>query len=388
MKIQRWKRILLWLGGVALLAISSLMLFSATLVDRLLNRTAWDKKCAITPEAEALHKALTIAHLHDDALMWPRDPLKRHGNGHVDMPRMVEGNQALQTFSIVTQPNFRQLGGLDAAGLLFFVERWPMRTWSSLIERAKYQAQRFHDLETRSNGAFRCILTAKQLDDFLAARAANPQLTAGLLSVEGLHCLEGKAENVDVLYDAGVRMAGFAHFSDNETGGSAHGLQRGGLTPLGEDVLKRLEEKHIIVDLAHASEKLLDDVLDRATRPLLVSHTGIKGAYDSERNITDAHARRVAEKGGIIGIAYFHWVTGGNDIPAIVRSIRYGIQLVGVDHIALGSDFDGTVKVPLDCSGLAMITSELLREEVSEDDIVKIMGGNVMRLLRETLPKE
>src|SRR5690606_9614838 len=100
--------------------------------------------------------------------------------------------------------------------------------------------------------------------------------------------LEGRLENIDRMYDAGFRIMGLTHFFDNEVGGSAHGLEKGGLTPFGRRVIGRLEEKKMLVDLAHASRALIDDVLNMAERPVLVSHTGVEGTCPGPRNLTDA----------------------------------------------------------------------------------------------------
>ena len=137
------------------------------------------------------------------------------------------------------------------------------------------------------------------LAEFLKARGSSGQnRTAALLALEGLHPLEGKLENVDKLYEAGFRMAGLTHFFDNELGGSAHGVEKGGLTPFGRDVVARLEEKKMLVDLAHASPKVVDDVLAIARRPVVVSHTGVQTTCPGPRNFSDAHIRAIAARGG------------------------------------------------------------------------------------------
>ena len=181
----------------------------------------------------------------------------------------------------------------------------------------------------------------------------------GILATEGLHPLEGRLENVDRLYDAGFRIAGLTHFFDNELGGSAHGIHKGGLTPFGKEVVRRLEQKRILVDLAHASPRVIDDVLAQATRPVLVSHTGVQGTCPGPRNLSADHVRRIAATGGVIGIGYFRGAVCGSDAGAIVRAIRYTVNLVGVQHVALGSDFDGATGVPFDTTGLPVGPFEL-----------------------------
>ncbi len=363
------------------------------LFDRLVNRTRMRKPYAISTEAQTLHRQLRIADLHCDALNASRDLLTRSAVGHVDLPRLKEGNVAIQAFTIPTQAPVR--AGvpwlpLDWDALTFIVvgQRWPMPAWESAFERVLYAAQRLHDLKARADGRFRIIASTKELDAYLVDRNVDPALTAGFLGVEGLHCIEGSLEKLDALYEVGVRMAGLVHLAGNDIGGAAHGIRRGGLTPFGEQVIQRLEQKRIVIDLAHASPKLLEDVLNIATRPLVVSHTGFTGVYNNDRNLGDAHARRIAEQGGVIGVGYFPWATGGRNVASIIKTILYGAKLVGPDHLALGSDFDGAVTTPFDASGIALITDALSREGMNRQDIANIMGENALRLLRQTLPPE
>ena len=142
----------------------------------------------------------------------------------------------------------------------------------------------------------------------------------------------------------------------------------------------------MIVDVAHASPKAIDDVLSIAMRPVVVSHTGVKGTCDNQRNLSDDQLRGIAKTGGLIGIGFWDTAVCGEDARAIAKAIRYTADLIGADHVALGSDFDGSVKAPFDTSGEALVTEALIDEGFSDDDIAKVMGGNVERLLGEYLP--
>ncbi len=212
-------------------------------------------------------------------------------------------------------------------------------------------------------------------------------LTAGFLGLEGAQALEGKMENLDRVYDAGYRMISPSHFFDTEIGGSAAGEKKIGLTSLGREWVGRMEAKHMIIDLAHASSATIRDVTAMATRPVLVSHTGVRGTCDNNRNLSDEQLRAVARTGGIVGIGYWDTAICGNDAAAIARAIRYAVGVIGVEHVALGSDFDGAVTEPFDASGMVLITEALLKQGLTEDEIAKIMGGNVVRFLGENLPE-
>jgi microsomal dipeptidase-like Zn-dependent dipeptidase len=148
-----------------------------------------------------------------------------------------------------------------------------------------------------------------------------------------------------------------------------------------------MEARHMIVDLAHASPKTIADVLAIATRPLVVSHTGVKGTCDNNRNLSDDQIRAVAAKGGLIGIGYWDTATCGSDASAIVKAMRYVSDRVGAEHVALGSDFDGAVTTPFDTTGLVEITDAMMEAGFSEKEIRMIMGENVMTFLRANLPE-
>jgi membrane dipeptidase len=266
-------------------------------------------------------------------------------------------------------------------------ERWPVAAWSSLKERALYQAKRLHEFAARSNGKLTVIKSAGDLNTYLERRKSEPNITAGFLGIEGAHALDGDVNNVDVLFDAGIRMMAPTHFFDNDIAGSAHGVAKGGLTEKGKELIRRMEAKSMIVDVAHASPATIDDVLAMATRPVVVSHTGVKGTCDNTRNLSDDHLRAIAKTGGVIGIGFWDTAVCGSDARAIARAIRYTVNLIGIEHVGLGSDFDGAIPAPFDTTGLAQITDALLAENFNESDIEKIMGGNLIRLLKENLPQ-
>jgi microsomal dipeptidase-like Zn-dependent dipeptidase len=381
--------------AVLLLApLSALAFFGLPeVLDARMNSVASPPPYAASASARKLHQGLFVADLHDDALLWERDLLKRYDYGHSDLPRMLEGRLGLQVFSTVTKtPRGLNMesnaADSDNITLLAMAQRWPRETWSSLLQRALYQAQKLKDASAGSDGHLVLIRTRADLNTFIAAWQQDPNRVAALLATEGLHPIEGKLENIDALYDAGFRIAGLTHFFDNEVGGSAHGLEKGGLTPLGRQVIARLEEKSMLVDLAHASRPLIDDVLAMATRPVLVSHTGVEGTCAGTRNLSDRHLQAIAATGGVVGIGYWSTAVCDTSVAAIVKAIRYTVDKIGVEHVALGSDFNGTVHTPFDVTGLAQITEGLQQAGFDDSAIAAIMGGNVQRLLLASLPEK
>jgi microsomal dipeptidase-like Zn-dependent dipeptidase len=336
------------------------------------------------------HNSLFIADLHADSLLWNRDLTSKHAYGHIDIPRMQTGNMALQVFSVVTKTPrglnyYSNDDTTDNVTLLALAQRWPRSTWNSLLQRAIYQSEKLQQLA--NDEQFIVIKTKNDIDILVNARNQKQPLIGGLLSLEGAHALEANINNVDILFTHGFRIFGFTHFFDNELGGSAHGINKGGLTDFGLSVLRRMEQLNILVDISHASPKLINDIFKHATKPVIATHTGVKGICgQSPRNLTDHQIRMIASSGGVIGIGFWPAAVCSNDTSGIIKSIKYVIDLVGIDYVALGSDFDGNVQTPFDVSNIGSITEHLLTEGYSKQEVKKIMGQNIVNLLRNTLP--
>ncbi|MAT55742.1 MAG: peptidase M19 [Saprospirales bacterium] len=386
------KKILFWLFGSLAVLYMAVVLVVPTMIDKKYNTTANQPPYHASEAANTLYSSLNfIADLHCDALLWKRDLTFRHDFGHVDLPRMREACMSLQVFSIVTKTpknmNFQSNGDdTDNITPLMVVQgRWP-QAWWSLKHRVLSQCRQLKKFSVKSDGKFRVIESADDLVLFDSLRQNEEGVTAGLLAIEGAHCLEGQLDNLDDFYEAGVRMIGLTHFFDNELGGSAHGIEKGGLTDFGKRAVERMEELGIIIDLAHASPKLFADVMAMVKRPVVVSHTGVKGTCNNIRNLSDEQLRQVAARGGLVGIALFNGATCGSDAKAQARAIAHAVDVAGVDHVALGSDWDGAVKAHYDVTGLPMLVDELLRLGFTEGDIRKIMGENVKAFMRRNLP--
>jgi microsomal dipeptidase-like Zn-dependent dipeptidase len=360
-------------------------------IARYKNRVARRPPYVVSERARELHGRLTVVDLHADSLLWGRDLLRRAPHSHVDVPRLIEGGIALEGLAVCTKvPRRVNLerndGRSDDVTLLALVQRWPRSTWRSLLARAVYHAGRARAMTEASDGRFNLVESQADLDAYVTRRRANPAITAAFLSIEGAHALDGDPAAVDRLADVGYRMMSPTHFFDNAFGGSAHGIDQGGLTAAGRDMLARMETRSMIVDVAHASSRTIDDILSIATRPVVASHTGVRASFDSVRNLADEHVRGIAATGGLIGIGFWPTATGGRDVAAIVRAIRVAVELAGFDHVGLGSDFDGAVPVPFDSTGIVLLTDALLVEGFADDEIAAIMGGNALRVLSTSLP--
>lgn len=366
--------------------------FVPEIIDRQFNTVINPSPYSVSDKANRLYRSLEfVADLHSDVLLWDRNINKRHEYGHEDIPRMVDSNMALQAFTIVNKVpqglNFdKNSADSDRLALPFIIQGRPVSSWFDLTQRVVVQSQSLDQFAKDSNGRLRVIRSKNDLQEYLVARKSNNQITAGFLGIEGAQALVGKIENLDVVYQAGVRMIGLTHFFDNEVGGSAHGIDKGGLTAFGKELIVKMEEKHVFVDISHASPKLIDDVLAIATKPILISHSGVKGTCDNVRNLSDEHLVGIAKTGGVVGIAMFEQAICGTQASDIANAIKYTVDLIGANHVALGSDFDGAIASVFDVTGLPQIVDELLKLDMPENNIRLIMGENVRRVLLEGLP--
>ena len=364
--------------------------FAPGYVEGAMNQIDGKPLIAVSDEAKALHKTLNIVDLHSDTLMWNRDLNDRASRGHMDLPRLQEGNVALQLFSSVTKtPKNQNYDGngadSDNITLLTVAQLQPVKTWSSLAERSLYHAQKRDDAVAASNNAIKAVNTASQLEALLAARQKDRRPIGAMLTIEGLQNLEGKAANLDRLYDAGFRMAGLTHFFDNELAGSMHGLKKAGLTPFGRDIVRRMEAKGMIIDIAHLSHKGVAEVLAMATRPLVSSHGGVQATCKVNRNLTDDEVRGVAKTGGVIGIGYWDGALCDTSPRAAAKAMKHVRDLVGIQFVALGSDYDGATTVRFDTSQLVQVTQALMDEGFTAAEIRAVMGENALRVIRAGL---
>ncbi|WP_370576434.1 dipeptidase [Paracoccus sp. MC1854] len=386
-------RVLWVLLAVVLLGALGVGVFGPRIVADQLNPVTARSPWPVSPQAQALHDRLVIGDLHADALLWDRDLSVRRPEGHVDLPRLDQGNIAIQVFTAVTRsPRGQNYAENEAAAPdnitpLVIGQLRPVQTWFSLKERALDQAARLRRLAEAEPASLRLIRTRGDLDAVLADRASGSRVVGAILGIEGAHPLEGDLTNLAVLEGAGYRLVGLTHFFDNELGGSLHGQSQAGLTDFGREVVAEAVRRGMVIDLAHASPQMVRDVLAMpGTRPI-ISHTGVHGTCNTPRNLQDDLLQAVAASGGIIGIGFWPDVTC-NDSPAgIAASILAAIALVGEDHVALGSDWDGSVGVPFDAAGLSALTQALMDAGLTEDEIANVMGGNMVRYLREVLPR-
>lgn len=324
-------------------------------------------------EARALHAQYPAIDFHADSLMWSRwvgyDLHKRHDpplpyaalGGHVDVPRLVEGGFGAQFFGLVSLP-IGQRSGL-----------------------AQVIHEQIDALDRAVTADPERLVRVWSAADIRAARARGAM--GALLGIEGAHSLEGEVDNLDRFAKRGVRYLGLCHFSANEACFPAFGRGRRdheGLTKFGRDVFARCEALDVIVDLAHINKKGFMEVCVAAKKPVIVSHTGVIGAFKHWRNIDDEQLRAVAKTGGVVGVIFCPKFLGGDGIGPVVKHLSHIIDVCGEDTPALGSDWDGFI-VPTndlcDAAHLPLLTDAMLAAGYSEERIGKILHGNAMRVL-------
>ena len=386
------KKILLIIVVLIVLAVAAAFIFAPAIVDDSRNGVTEHAPYSVSPKAQALHDSLVVGDWHADSLLWNRDLTKHNKIGHVDIPRMQQGNLGLQVFTTVTKsPSGQNLhsnetGTSDNITKLALIQRWPVSTWTSLNARAVHQAKKLHSLANKNADDLMIIKSKKDLNVWQLKRKMTPRFIGAILGTEGSHALDGDLGNIKRLYQQGFRLMSLHHFFDNKLGASLHGETHSGLSDFGKQAVKKIDELSIILDVSHSSIDVVEDVLSLSSRPLVVSHTGFKGHCDTARNIPDSVMQKIAAKGGLIAVGFWQAAVCGRHPNDIAGAIKYGINLIGEDHVTLGSDFDGSVTTGVDASELAAITQALLDANVSEVQIRKVMGGNMLRFLNQNLP--
>ena len=366
---------LMWRTLRYLLSISLVFLVIFFLVD--LEPTPRYAPPAVKPGPEAIriHREAIVIDLHVDSLLWPRDLNLPPSGGHVDFSRMREGGLDAAAFTHATR-------FFGVAGLKAFHDFWPPATWLSPWERLQYQLQRMHDFVAQSEGLVQRVDTAE---------AIRENHRRGVLSVfhgiEGAHALDDDLSRVEDVKHQGVLFIGPVHLADNKYGGSSQGSNRG-LTDLGRELIREMNRQGVMVDLSHASAKTFEESVALTTLPPLVSHIGARAIHDTPRNLSDEQIRVIAAKEGVIGVMLAPPATEHSDLLEVLAHLRHMVSVGGEDVAALGSDFDGYVQTPVDATGLPQLTQLMLDAGWSEERIRKILGENVLRVLKEREKEE
>ncbi len=313
-------------------------------------------------------------------------------------------------------------GGLGAWVVVCWVDPAPERAPSGFFERAAAMLAAAHELERRRPEAFRLAGNAREL-----ARARADGVIAGVPGIEGGHALEESLEKLEWFFERGLRVLTLVwnnHLSwirSCQPGASA-GVPDG-LSDSGRRIVRAMNELGIVVDLSHAGERSFFDALEASAAPAVASHSGCRALHDHPRNLTDSQLRALAAHGGVAGIVFHpgfldagaraeearvrrtsEYLALAEAEPAarflaqqrvmraraaplaagrLVEHVLHAVDVAGVDHVGLGSDFDGIERGPEwieDASGYGVLAELLLRRGFSDEDLAKVLGANLERV--------
>ncbi|MFL6207836.1 MAG: dipeptidase [Pyrinomonadaceae bacterium] len=366
-----------------------------------------------------IHRRAILVDMHADTVQRmideDADINQRLPDGHLDAVRAREGGLDAQFFSIWVEPQFFGTGGPEA------------------VARADRQIAAVRALAEQHPDVWELATTAADVQ-----RIAGAGKLAALMGLEGGYAIDEKLANVEKYYRLGVRYMSPAWSVSTSWAGSsgdAVGATRG-LNDFGHEVVREMNRLGMMVDVSHVSDKTFWDIIETSTKPVVATHSGVRALVGVPRNLTDDQLRALARTGGVCCVVFYPAFIepGWQDVqrrvdseiaplvnaasakahgtpaqrklvrdrvrereylkrlPAVsvarvVDHIDYIVKLVGIDHVGIGSDFDGTQAVPSDLSSVAEfpnLTKELLRRGYSEADIDKILGGNMLRVMAET----
>lgn len=313
---------------------------------------------------------MLIADAHCDSML---DVIRgvRHlytasSKGHVDFPRLREAGVKIQVFALFIESIYKPNGAL---------------------KRALQMISAFFDEVEAVDGLVEHITTTSQLEKVLL----DPKAVGAILSIEGGEALEGDIRVLDCLYRLGVRSIGLTWNQRNQIAdGVGERDTKGGLTRFGKEVVKRMNELGMLIDLAHISENGFWDVINLSSKPVIVSHANCQSVFMHPRNLSNQQILALKETKGLMGITYApEYVSEKPSLDALIKHIDHVCQLTGcADLVCLGSDFDGTNPM---IPGLEEVTkvpaliNKLEKLGYKTQDIEKLMGENLIKILKATL---
>jgi membrane dipeptidase len=317
------------------------------------------------------------------------DPDVRHAPGvgpavgHTDLPRLVES-------------------GITAVFLVAWVDAaFTRRTPDASFARAMAALDVVDAFVARHP---RQLIGAVSADDVRTAKASGR--IAVFLAVEGGHAIEGSLERLRAFAARGVRYLTLTWNNGNEWAGSSIGVEgtrTEGLTAFGRSVIGEMNRLGMLVDVSHASDATVADVLETSTAPVIASHSSARALSDHPRNLTDAQLRAIAGAGGVINVNFYSRFidpvfraamdAGASALPVtplsvLIDHIEHVAAVAGIEHVGLGSDFDGMSALPdgvPDVTGLPRVADALTARGYPDADVVRVLGGNMLGLLDRVL---
>jgi len=318
-------------------------------------------------DSSELHRRSIVFDAHCDTILailrGDRDLNERSSEGHLDLPRMREGGITAQIFAI-------------------FIEH------PYLNGQAAHQALRLFDaLHATLDRSSEEMILAKSTADIERAKAQGK--IAAVISIEGAEPLEGDLALLRVYHRLGLRNLGITWSTRNRAGDGVHEARTGGgLSRFGVELVEELNHLGIMVDVAHLAPAGVRDVLEISEAPVIASHANAYALCPVARNLTDEQLEAIAGTGGVIGATFvppfLHTNRDEASLDRLLDHMDHMVRVAGIDHVGLGSDFDGFSPPPPtgleDGTCFPRITAGLLRRGYAEKDVQKILGGNFMRV--------
>ena len=347
--------------------------------DHRQNPHGWARQLGISHQAVALYLDSDVIDLHIDSFIWHRifgyDLRKRHHHG-------------LLRAHVYSQVDFPRILEAQLSGAQWVITTHPLRSAAGRARAFVRNQARLRRLFASVAGQFSLV---RNVAEYRAARVAHKH--AAFVAIQGGNALDESLDALDLIEDNLVTRITLVHMNSSRIGTTSSPLKRPGdrgLTNFGRDYVRRLNQKRIFVDLAHISKKSFWDVVavHDPSQPLIVTHSGVNGAFRHWRNLDDEQLRAIADSGGTIGIMYHGSFLGdpinGGKASSIVTHLQHIIDVVGEDHASLGSDWDGAISPPRDmptCLELPKLVQHMLDRGWSDSRIKKVLAGNFLRAL-------
>jgi membrane dipeptidase len=287
----------------------------------------------------------------------------RSSLGHVDIPRLLEGGVTCQVFAVSSERS---------------------RTPSHPLRTALEMIDRFYK-ECSSNNA--TLIPVTGYEEIIEAKKTGK--VAAMLSIEGADVIEGKVELLRVFHRLGVRMVGLVHSLRNQLADGVSDRRTGGaLSQLGVEAVEEMNRLGMIIDVSHLNDEGFWDVLDLSESPVIASHSNSRAICDHPRNMTDEMIEALAESGGVMGMNFAPSFVSDNvaTIKGVIDHIDHIVELVGAEHVGLGSDFDGIPSTPAgleNVTKMPLLTCQLLERGYGTQDVKRILGENHLRVIKQ-----
>ena len=317
-----------------------------------------------------VHRRAFVIDLHNDLSEKMIDGYQmgvRHTSDQSDLPRFRDGGYDAQMFAIWVDPGIK-----DSA---YYT------TSMTMIDTFNNQISRNSPL----------IAQARTADETYQVSSGGK--LAAVFAVEGGHAIENDIEKLKAYYAKGARYLTITWNNPTAWATSAKDAQSStkGLSEFGKQVIRTLDSLGMIIDVAHTGIKTIQDILAITKNPIIDSHGGVYALRNHYRNLTDSQIKDIAKGGGVIGVVFYtDFISTANPqkvtIDTVIKHIDYIKNLVGIDYVAIGSDFDGGITAPVgleDVSKLPALTLALLKHGYSIADVKKILGGNYMRVFKQ-----